>query len=150
MICLFEVPPEADAEFLAECGRAPGGAKLYRALRSDVDFRFVAVGPAPVADLPFPSHPAHYEVVHEEGDVDGRGGTVLINPLGAPADTRDTFAGQPGFLGTRLYRATDPGTEFRYIEVARWSSPLMFARAAKRIAYPGQPALYEVVPASPK
>ena len=147
LICPFEVPPEADAQFLAQW---PGGAKLHRALRSDVEFRFVAVGDAAVADIPFPSHPALYKVVHEEGDVDGHGGTVLINPLDARADTRDTFAGQPGFLGTRLYRAVEAATEFRFVEIARWSSPLMFARATKKTTYPGRPALYEVVPASPK
>jgi hypothetical protein len=149
LICLFEVPPDADAEFLAGWERAAGAAVLYRALRRDVEFRFVAVGPVSVADIPFPSHPAVYEVVHEEGDVDGRGGTVLINPFDAMADTRDTFAGQPGFLGTRLHRAIDPKAEFRYVEIARWSSPLMVARARTKTAETGQPALYEVVPASP-
>ena len=46
LIDLFEVAPEADEAFLAdwESERVAGGV-LYRALREDVDFRFVAVAP---------------------------------------------------------------------------------------------------------
>ena len=161
LICAFEVPPEADAEFLAGWERTPGAAVLYRALRSDVEFRFVVVGPAPVlVDASFPSHPALYEVVHEQGEVDQPGGTVLINPFDVPPDddgfldvwhhAREALAREHGFLGARLYQSTEPTADFRFVEIARWSSPLMFARASAKTAYPGNPALYEVVPASSK
>src|SRR5690348_9120947 len=63
-ITAFVVPVEADARFLAAWRDT--AATLHRALRDDVDFRFVAVGGGePGGD--FPSHSAPYEVVHEEG-----------------------------------------------------------------------------------
>ena len=136
LIRFFEVTPD------------DGEAILYRALRSDVEFRFVAIGPG-----------GEYEVVHEEGAVDQTGGTVHIRPFEVPPEDDDEFiaawheaqearAGAQGFLGTRLYRAAV--AEFRFVEIARWSSPLMVARASAKTAYPGSPVLYEVVPASPK
>jgi hypothetical protein len=43
-IDLFEVAPESDDAFLADWESERGGsAVLYRALRADVEFRFVAV-----------------------------------------------------------------------------------------------------------
>jgi hypothetical protein len=118
---------------------------LYRALRPDVDFRFVSVAEG-----------AGYEVVREHRAADTHGGVVLIDPFGVPAgeddaflagwdDARAVLAEQQGYLGARLYRATGPA-DFRFVDVARWSSPLMVQRAgAKGIPVPSRPALYQPV-----
>src|SRR5262249_733127 len=79
-ISVFEVPVEADEGFVG--GWA--GPTLLKALRADVDFRFVAVGDAEAAAGEFAVHSALYEVVHEEGTPDGAGGVVLINPFEVP------------------------------------------------------------------
>lgn len=152
-ICPFEVPPGAEAEFLEGWERTAGESVLYRALRSDVDFRFVAVGPAGTGDL--------YETVHDEGEVDAPGGTVLIDPFEVPPgeddpflaawhEAREAVATERGFLGTRLYRSVEPDAEFRFVEIARWSSPLMVAQATAKAGNRRHHALYERVPASPK
>ena len=66
---------------------------------------------------------------------------------------REVFAAQRGYLGTRLHRSVG-GADFRYVNVARWSSPLMFARALKQpdfqrvdagIRWACHPALYSVI-----
>jgi hypothetical protein len=118
---------------------------LYRALRPDVDFRFVSVAEGD-----------GYEVVREHGASDTPGGVVLIDPFEVPAGEGDAFlagwdsargvlAGQQGYLGARLYRATGPA-DFRFVDLARWSSPLMVQRAgAKGIPVPSRPALYQPV-----
>jgi heme oxygenase (mycobilin-producing) len=184
----FEVPPEADEPFLAgwerardflaaEAGyRAPA---LHRALRADVDFRYVAVAqvdsaqawreavsdPAfPGAAMPFRSHASPYEVVREDGTPDVEGGVVLINPFEVPDGederflagwdrARESLTQQRGYLGTRLRRSLGPAG-LRFVNVARWSSPLMFARALERpefrqaaqaIPFPSHPALYLVI-----
>jgi heme oxygenase (mycobilin-producing) len=161
-ITVFAVPPEADAGFVA-APRAPD-AVLYRALRADVDFRFVAIGGADAPEPSgFPAHGALYEVVREDATPDIEGGVVLINPFEvAEADddrflagwdeARGALAGQQGYLGTRLHRAIDRAA-FRYVNVARWSSPLMVARALRRpdfqraaeaLPFASHPALYQV------
>ena len=102
---------------------------LYRALRPDVDFRFVSVAEGD-----------GYEVVREDGAPDTPGGVVLIDPFEVPAGedaaflagwdaARAVLAQRQGYLGARLHRATGPA-EFRFVELARWSSPLMVQRAA--------------------
>jgi heme-degrading monooxygenase HmoA len=156
-----------------------GATALHRALREDADFRFVnvaaidapdvwreAVGdPAfPGRDMPFRGRPALYETVHEDGSADGDDGVVLINPFEVPADAdasfvdawraaRDVLAANRGYLGTRLHRSVGPA-DFRYVNIARWSSPLMFSRgvsspefqrAAAAVNRPARPALYQVV-----
>jgi heme-degrading monooxygenase HmoA len=160
-ITLFEVPAVADEQILD--GWEHPGAALYRALRDDVDFRFVATSAEDPADLPFRTYRGRYEIVHEDGDVDGAGGTVLINPFEVPAGAdddflagwsraRDLLAAQPGYLGTRLHRSIG-AADFRFVNVARWSSPLMFARAVGRpefqqaaaMPFASHPALYEVI-----
>jgi len=119
-ITLFATEPEDGA-----------AGVLYRALRSDVDFRFVSVGEGD-----------GYEVVREHGAPDTPGGVVLIDPFHVPAGEDDAFlagwdadrpvlAQQQGYLGARLHRATGPA-EFRFVELARWSSPLMVQRAAAK------------------
>jgi heme-degrading monooxygenase HmoA len=152
---------------------------LHRALRPDADFRFVNVAqvdsaetwraaiddPAfPGSDMPFAAHPGLYEVAIEDGDVDGEGGVVLINAFEVPPEADEAFvsgwdaargvlADKRGFLGTRLHRSLGPA-EFRFVNVARWSSPLMFANAvedpgfreaAAALPFTSHPALYQVV-----
>ena len=119
-IGLFDHAPEARV-----------GATVYRALRDDADVRFVAIAPG-----------AAYEVAYEDGDPDGSGGVVVIEPFAVPPGDDEGFltawreahaalAGRPGYLGARLCRgvgSADP----RWIEIARWSSPLLFSRAGGR------------------
>ena len=186
LINLFEVPPEADEGFVAGWDRARdflaaregyGTTALHRALRADVDFRFVDVArveapdawraaiadPAfPGRDMPFAAHPGLYAVVREDGTPDVQGGVVLINPFEVPDGederflagwdrARDVLGRQQGYLGTRLHRSRGPA-DFRFVNVARWSSPLMFARALDRpefreaagaMPFPSHPALYQ-------
>jgi hypothetical protein len=171
-IALFEVPPEADERFLEAWDRARDGvtaSTLHRALREDVAFRFVDVARVDPADsagreIAFPSRPALYEVAHEDGAPDGTEGVVLIDAFEVPpaADepflagwtaTRELLAAQPGYLGTRLHRSRGPA-DFRFVNVARWSSPLAFARAtgrpdlkaiAETLPFASHPALYLVI-----
>jgi heme oxygenase (mycobilin-producing) len=188
LINAFEVPPEADEPFIAGWERARdflaardglSGAALHRALRRDAELRFVAVATADspqtwqraVDDPAFPggepavrAHPGLYDVVHEDGEPDGRQGVILINAFEVPEDgdaqfrdgwrrTRDVLAAQRGYLGTRLHRSLAPA-DFRFVNVARWSSPLAFSRAlavpevqaaAAAVAFRSHPALYQVV-----
>ena len=123
---------------------------MYRALRADAEFPVVTIGPG---DL--------YEAIRDEGDVDSDGGVMFINPFVVPSEADERFlvawealgpllAEQHGFLGRRLYRAT--GAErFRFVNLGRWSSPLMYARAIAKpeiaaaiaaIDLPSHPALY--------
>jgi heme oxygenase (mycobilin-producing) len=160
LINLFEVSPEDDDAFLAawQSERVEGGV-LLRALRADADFRFVALeaGAAGAGDR-------LYEVIHEEGAPDGAEGVTLVNPFEVPARDDERFvagwqraraalADQRGYLGTRLHRSAGDA-DFRFVDVARWSSPLMFARATGRpefraanadLPYRAHPALYSVV-----
>jgi heme-degrading monooxygenase HmoA len=156
-----------------------GATALHRALRPDADFRFVNVARVdspqtwreavtdpefPGGELPFAAHPGLYEVVREDGAPDGEGGAVLINPFEVPQgeDERflvgwerafDALAGERGYLGSRLHRCLGRA-DFRFVNVARWSSPLAFSRAiqletfqqaAAAMPYRAHPALYQVV-----
>lgn len=123
---------------------------VYRALRADTAFAFVVIGTGD-----------GYEVVREEGDVDGTGGVAFINPFAVPSDADAAFlsaweavgpvlARQHGFIGRRLHRATRDAP-FRFVNLGRWSSPLMYARAVARpeveaavdaLDFPSHPALY--------
>jgi GNAT superfamily N-acetyltransferase len=169
-ITLFEVPRRDDEAFVAARERArddDGGAAtaLHRALREDVDFRFVDVAggdsaSVPGRDIPFASHSALYEVAHEDGAPDGTQGVVLIEAFEVARGADEPFraawreahaalAAQPGYQGARLHRAV-AGADFRFVEVARWSSPLGFSKALQRaaphpLAVPSHPALYLVV-----
>jgi heme oxygenase (mycobilin-producing) len=102
--------------------------------------------------------------VHEEGAPDGTEGVTLINPFEVPGDEDERFlvgweraraalAKQRGYLGTRLHRSAG-GADLRFVDLARWSSPLMYARALQQPAfrqawadlrYPAHPALYTVI-----
>ena len=160
---MFEVAPDADDAFLEAWRGTP--ATLHRALREDADFRFVAIGEVEPPDLPFASHRARYEVVHDDGSVAGAGGTVLINPFEVAREDDDAYlaawdaargalADQRGYLGTRLHHASQADARFRFVNVARWSSPLMFSQAVARDAFreaaaamrfASHPALYLVI-----
>jgi heme oxygenase (mycobilin-producing) len=188
LINAFEVPLAADEPFIARWERARDflatqegftATALHRALRPDVEFRFVSVARAdspevwrraiadpgfPGARMPFKAHPSLYEVVHADGRPDGTDGVILINPFEVPADdderflagwghARDTLATQPGYLGTRLHRSLAPA-DFRFVNIARWSSPLAFSKAlqqpefqqaAAAMPFASHPALYQVI-----
>jgi heme-degrading monooxygenase HmoA len=151
-IDLFAVPPGEDDAFLAAWREEDRPAVLYRALRDDVDFRFAEIGDG-----------GGYEIVREDGTPDTEGGCLLINPFAVPEGdeepflaawerAREALAGQRGYLGTRLYRSA--GADFRFVNLARWSSPLMFFRASRRpefqaaakaVPYRSHPALYQPV-----
>ena len=173
LINAFEVSPEADEAFLADWERAReslaaqdgfGAITLFRALRSDVDLRFVDIARVDAAEERFASHPSLYEVVREDGTPDREGGVVLINHVEVPAGedarfmaarehAREALASERGYLGTRLHRSVG-AADFRFVDFARWSSPLMFSRAVQRrefkeagsaIPYVAHPALYTVI-----
>jgi hypothetical protein len=129
---------------------------LHRALRSDVDFRFVAVGPAkPGADA------RAYVVAREVGTPEVEGGVLRVELFDVPGDQDERFlagwerlrgalARQRGYLGTRLYRSVAPA-DFRFVDITPWSSPLMVARALKlddvqaaidALPFPSHSALY--------
>jgi heme-degrading monooxygenase HmoA len=114
--------------------------------------------------MPFKAHPGLYEVAHEDGESDGTEGVVLINPFEVPAEADEPFlagwresraflAGRRGYLGTRLHRSVG-AADFRFVNIARWSSPLAFARAVAEpefqqavaaLPFPSYPALYGVI-----
>jgi heme-degrading monooxygenase HmoA len=136
-ITAFEVAPEADAAFLAS--RREG--ILHRALRPDADFRFVELGSEHAPESRFDARTGEYEVVREVGTPDIEGGVALIDLFEVPDQEDERFlagwerlraalAQQRGYLGTRLHRSVAPA-DFRFVDVTRWSSPLMFARALK-------------------
>lgn len=130
----------------------PTEGAVYRALRRDVRFPFVAVG----------GEGAAYEVVHEDGTVDIDGGVLLISAYAVPETEdagfgeaferlRNVLAGQRGYLGTRLLRAVEPAPE-RFAALLRWSSPLMYTRTLalpelEPVPFPTESALYLPRPA---
>jgi len=166
-IAAYAVPPDADAAFLAGWDAA-ADAVLHRALLSDAAFRFVAVaaggGDAVGASLPDPTHAADYDLVHEDGRPDVRGGVVAIGAFDVPEEDDVEFLGawrrlcealalRHGYLGAGLYRGAGAAV-LGVVEVARWSSPLMAARARREEAvlaataampWSARSALYEVV-----
>lgn len=121
--------------------------------------RFVHVAPAD--DPGVPADAARYRVVHEDGEPEAPGGVILVNPFEVPAgeDERflaawarvhELFAARQGYLGTRLYLSLG-AADFRFVELVRWSSPLMYARTLQQpdvgralaaMPFPGRPALY--------
>jgi heme-degrading monooxygenase HmoA len=169
LITAFEVPPGADEPFVAGWERARDflaardafrATALHRALRRDLELRFVEVATVdspdawrraiadperPDADLRFTAYAGLYRLVHEDGAPDGREGVILINPFEVPAEAdagfvagwdeaRAAIAAERGHLGTRLHRSLGPA-RFRFVETSRWSSPLAFSKAARQPAY---------------
>jgi heme-degrading monooxygenase HmoA len=152
---------------------------LHRALRPDAEFRFVdvthvespaawrrAIGDAqfPGATTVFTAHSGLYEVVHEDGVPEGAGGVILINPFEVPTGddqrflagwdrARELLATRRGYLGTRLHRSL-AAASFRFVNIARWSSPLAFSKAiqqpevqhaAAAMAFRSHPSLYQPI-----
>src|SRR3954470_19813213 len=133
---------------------------LHRALRPDAAFRFVNVArvdspeawrraiadPAfPGGKMAFAAHPGLDDVVYEDGACDDADGVILINAFEVPGHederfmagwsrARELLGGQPGYLGTRLHRSVGPA-DFRFVNVARWSSPPAFATAVDHPAF---------------
>jgi heme-degrading monooxygenase HmoA len=95
------------------------------------------------------------------------GPVTLVNSFVVPADrdaafvdiwtqTSGYFRSQPGFLSLRLHRAVSPDAQYRFVNVANWSSLEQF-RAAHQTEtfrqlvgqpgwqeFPSRPALYQV------
>jgi hypothetical protein len=137
IVDVFAVPPGEDEAFVAAWRDEERAAVLYRALRDDVDFRFVEIG--------------------EDGAPDTTdGGCVLIEPFVVPAAEderflaawerrREALTGRRGYLGAQLLR---PDGDFRFVDVTRWSSPLMHFRASREVEplpFRSSPALYQPV-----
>ena len=174
LIEAFEVPPEEDEGFLAGVLRPRDGTAsprlasasvLYRALREDATLRWVAVTRLDTSERSARSpRDAAYEIVHDEGAVDGGGGVVQIVAFEVPEPGDERFragweearaadAQQQGWLGTRLHRSLGPA-HLRWVQISRWSSPLMVHRArgrpevraaAQALPFAAHSALYQVV-----
>ncbi len=146
----FNVRPAADRQ----------DAACYRALRQDVDPRYVSVAEVESADAA-PSPASLYEVVREHRTPDVEGGVVLVERFEVPEKREDArfiegwdglravLEQQRGYLGARLYRSVG-AADLRFVEIARWSSPLMYARLLRRpglqaLPFDSQPALYQLV-----
>jgi heme-degrading monooxygenase HmoA len=155
--------------------------ELHQSLGPDAEFRFVNVAEwaSPVAfkvataqpdfpgrDMPFPAHPGLYQVVAEDPPPDDDpGGVVLINAFEVPADgdnaflaaweqTRVFLRDQLSYLATRLHRSLSPETDFRFVNIGRYTSPQAFQaavgqpgfrQAAAAIQHRAHPSLYQVV-----
>jgi heme-degrading monooxygenase HmoA len=71
--------------------------------------------------------------------------------------TSEYFRAQPGFLSLRLHRAVTPGTDYRYVNVARWASDADYraphgTEEFRQLVtqegwreFPSSPVLYEVI-----
>jgi hypothetical protein len=173
LIEAFEVPPDADAAFVAGWERARAflaerdaarASALHRALRADVALRFVHTAlvdsPAawrdavqPGAGTPFPAHGGLYDVEAEDGEPDGAGGVLLIAPSEVPGGEEERFAA--AWSAVRDLLAPRQGYlgsrlhraiepgRYPYVPVVRWSSPLMHARALQ------QPEIEQAIAALP-
>ena len=152
---------------------------LHRALRSDAEFRFVnvarvespkawrqAIGDTelPGGTMRFKAHSGLYEVLHEDGIPEASGRGHPHQPVRSARGrrgalpsrwdhARELLATQRGYLGTRLHRSL-AAASFRFINIARWSSPLMFSKAVAAARVPDRgpgddvrshPALYQVI-----
>ena len=117
----FHVPTGEESSFL-DIWRSEGAGRLYRPVRTDAGLPFLALACA---------RDGEYEVVHEQGDVDGAGGVMLFaRPQSAAAwlEARALVGARRGFIGARLLRSSvDAGS---VAVMMHWSSPLMIHRAA--------------------
>ena len=137
MIEFFAVTPDEDQAFLAAWdASAPPGTTLHRALRADVQWRFVAV----------PGEP--------------RDGVLLVAAFDVPPGeafragwepVREAFSGRQGFVGAQILEDRDART----VAMVHWSSPLMYARAVSALGdliaampYAAHAALYVPQPMS--
>jgi len=107
-------------------GELPG--LVLRALRDDVPVPVWVFSAAAVAP-----ESAAYELIAEDGDVDGAGGVRLVElfadtaELTAWAAVHALLGARQGYLGTRVYRG-----ETDLVALLRWSSPLMYQRALQQ------------------
>lgn len=165
LICAFTVPADDEQSFVDSwrSRKRANGYRLHQALLRDAEWPFVGLG-HDCPGLPHLSHSGRYEVIRDEGDVDGPGGTVFVNSFEVPEGEDERFlsawdnAGIPlsrcvGFLGRRMHRAIGPA-RYRFVNVGRWSSPLMVQRAMEdpdvneaieAIDFPSQPGLYRIL-----
>jgi heme-degrading monooxygenase HmoA len=156
-------------------------ASLHRSLTPEADYRFVNVAPFrsvdeweaaisspdfPGRDMRFAAHPSLYEVIREDPAPAGaEPGAVLINAFEVSAadderflegweHMRDALRDHRGYLGTRLHRSLYDGADFRFVNVAPWSTAQAFAQAvasadiratAGRMPGRAHPSLYEVL-----
>ena len=90
---------------------------------------------------------------------------TLINAFEVPPSEDDAFlalfarareflSGRGAYREPTLHRALRPDADFRFVNVARWSSPLAFGKAVQQpafqelaaaLAVPAHPALYQVI-----
>src|SRR6266700_1804546 len=88
---------------------------------------------------------------------------VLVNAFEVPSDrdrdfvsrwerARDFLERRDGYVDTALHRSTAPDAEFRFVNVARWRSPVDFQAAiaaprfpCRQIPYASHPSLYQVI-----
>jgi len=133
LINAFEVPPQADEQFVAAWSRARdllapqpgyGGAILHRALAPDARFRYVNLGHWQTLDhfrsatqtagiradaFPFPAHPGLYQVVTSEQRLsNGNNSSVtLINLFEVEPDQDEQFIA--GWQAARDQLSRRPG-----------------------------------------
>ena len=90
---------------------------------------------------------------------------VLINAIEVPMGEDESFmarwerahdflVSQPGYRSSQLHKSTEPGADFRYVNVAVWDSVDAFRAASSRpefrdisTEYPLHSSVYEVVSA---
>ena len=189
LINVFEVPPDGDDTFVESWERArdllrtqPGylSTALHQALTPQANFTWVNIArwASPAAfgaamghlaasgvSVPYPAHPALYEVVRaDEPAGDLSTAVTLINPFEVPVGgdevflagwegARDYLRMQEGYLGTRLHRSLSAEADFRFINVGWYASPQAFQAAisspgfqdtARRLPYRAHPGLYRV------
>jgi hypothetical protein len=166
LLNIFEVPPEADTEFISWWKRTgafieqrigPVSAELHRSVDGDARFRFVNVATIespqqwqravsapgfPGDEQPGIRHPGLYELVRGEEPVQ-RCELVMIAPSELGAEHDDAFIRNwDDSPGGRLYRSLSPRTAFRFVEL---STHRNYTAPAARTSFPSYPALYEVV-----
>lgn len=147
--------------------RSRDGATLLRSHSPQAEFRFVEIAPdtAPPPELPARAHTAVYAPVVDDLHVEITHDCVWVNPYEVEPEhdaafiagwtaTRDTVRGRPGYIGSRLHRALDPGARFRFVNVAPWGdldtvtaavATTAFAESATAIYHQAHPSLYAVL-----
>jgi heme-degrading monooxygenase HmoA len=147
--------------------RAPLGATLLRSHAASAEFVWAELAPddAPRPDLPGTAASAVYAPLVDDLPEGACGAVVWINLYEVPPEeddtfvagwtqARDTVAGRPGYIGSRLHRTDDPGATYRFVNVAPWAdldrltaavATPAFAESATAIYHQAHPALYEPI-----
>ena len=150
--------------------RASLGAQLHRAHASSAEYPWAEIAPddAPRPDLGATTVSARYAPEVDDLPPGGTGEVVWINLYEVPPEedaefvtgwtrVRDIVAARPGYVGSRLHRATEPGATFRWVNIAPWRdletftaavATQQFAEAATAIYHQAHPGLYIPVPDS--